>query len=74
MTIDNHTLILEFPELRENIRTQKLGNRRFEECNDLDRQIRRLEDEGSPKADETMEALKKARLALKDERYRMLTT
>ncbi|MDY6955544.1 MAG: DUF465 domain-containing protein [Pseudomonadota bacterium] len=78
MTIDNHTLILEFPELREKIHAQKLSDRhfarRFEEYNDLDRQIRRLEDEGSPKADETMETLKKARLALKDELYRMLTT
>ncbi|HMM45011.1 MAG TPA: YdcH family protein [Candidatus Macondimonas sp.] len=77
MTIENHTLVLEFPELRERIHALKVSDhhfaRRFEEYNDLDRQIRRLEGEGSPKADETMEDLKKTRLSLKDELYRILT-
>lgn len=77
MTIDNHTLINEFPQHKERIHTLKTSDhhfaRRFDEYNDLDREVRRLEGEGSPKADETMEELKKKRLALKDELYRMLT-
>lgn len=76
MTIDNHTLINEFPELKDRIHDLKVSNhhfaRLFNEYNDLDREVRRLEGEGSPKADETMEELKKKRLALKDELYGML--
>ncbi len=77
MSIDNHTLINEFPQLKDKIHALKTSDhhfaRRFEEYNDLDREVRRLEGEGSPKADETMEELKKKRLALKDELYKMLT-
>lgn len=76
MTIENHTLINEFPDLKEQIHSLKTGNhhfsRLFDEYNDVDREVRRLEGEGSPKADETMEELKKKRLALKDELYGML--
>ena len=77
MSIENHSLSHEFPELKERIHVLKTSDRhfarRFDEYNDLDREVRRLEDEGSPKADETMEDLKKKRLALKDELYQMLT-
>jgi uncharacterized protein YdcH (DUF465 family) len=77
MTIENHTLINEFPQLKHKIHVLKTSDhhfaRRFDEYNDLDREIRRLEGENSPKADETMEELKKSRLALKDELYQMLT-
>jgi uncharacterized protein YdcH (DUF465 family) len=76
MSIENHTLSNEFPELKEKIHTLKTSDhhfaRRFNEYNDLDREVRRLEDEGSPKADETMEDMKKKRLALKDELYKIL--
>jgi uncharacterized protein YdcH (DUF465 family) len=77
MSIENHTLSHEFPELKDRIHTLKTSDhhfaRRFDEYNELDREVRRLEDEGSPRADETMEDLKKKRLALKDELYKMLT-
>ena len=77
MSIDNHTLVNEFPQLKDKIHALKTSDhhfaRRFDEYNNLDREVRRLEGEGSPKADESMEELKKKRLALKDELYRMLT-
>lgn len=77
MSIENHTLTNEFPQLKDKINSLKTSNnhfaRRFEEYNDLDREVRRLEGEGSPKADETMEEFKRKRLALKDELYSMLT-
>ncbi len=77
MSIENHSLSHEFPELKERIHALKTSDRhfarRFDEYNDLDREVRRLEDEGSPRTDETMEDLKKKRLALKDELYQMLT-
>lgn len=76
MTIDNHTLINEFPELKDRIHALKVSDSHFArlaaEYNDLDREVRRLEGEGSPKADETMEELKLKRLTLKDELYKML--
>lgn len=77
MSIDNHTLINEFPQLKDKIHALKTSDnhfaRRFDEYNDLDREVRRLEGEGSPKADETMDELKRKRLTLKDELYQMLT-
>lgn len=77
MSIDNHTLINEFPQLKDKIHALKTSDnhfaRRFDEYNDLDREVRRLEGVGSPKADETMEELKRKRLTLKDELYQMLT-
>lgn len=77
MTIDNHTLTHEFPELKDKIHALKTSDlhfaKRFTEYNDLDREVRRLEGINTPKADETMEDLKKKRLALKDELYGMLT-
>lgn len=76
MTIENHTLINEFPDFKERIHELKTSDhhfaRLFTEYNDLDREVRRLEGEGSPKADETMEELKRKRLTLKDELYGML--
>ncbi len=78
MSIDNHTLTNDFPQLKDQIHALKTSNhhfaRRLDEYNDLDREVRRLEGEGSPKADETMEEMKRKRLALKDELYKMLTT
>ena len=77
MSIENHTLINEFPQLKDKIHALKTSDnhfaRRFDEYNDLDREVRRLEGEGSPRADETMEELKRKRLSLKDELYKMLT-
>ena len=77
MSIDNHTLTNEFPQLKDKIHALKTSDnhfaRRFDEYNDLDREVRRLEGEGSPRADETMEELKRKRLGLKDELYKMLT-
>ncbi len=76
MTIENHALIYEFPEYKEKIRELKTSNhhfaRLFAEYHELDRHIRRLEEEGVPVADETIEEMKKKRVLLKDELYHML--
>lgn len=76
MSIDNHALTLEFPQLKERIHALKVSDHKFaklmDEYNDLDREIRRLEGQNSPKADETMEDLKLKRLTLKDTLYGML--
>lgn len=76
MSIDNHALTLEFPQLKDRIHALKVSNPKFarlmDEYNDLDREVRRLEGQNSPRADETMEELKLKRLNMKDELYGML--
>lgn len=76
MSIDNHALTLEFPQLKERIHALKVSDHHFarlmDEYNDLDREVRRFEGQGSPKADETMEELKLKRVTLKDKLYGML--
>lgn len=74
---EHHDLIHEFPEHRERIHVLKTSNahfaRLFEEYHKLDRQVRRIEDEIEPTSDAYLETLKKQRLQLKDELYRMLS-
>lgn len=73
MTLDNHALQLEFPQHKDRIHALKTSDRHFarlfDEYHDLDREIRRLEGLNTPVADETMEDLKKKRIALKDQLY-----
>jgi uncharacterized protein YdcH (DUF465 family) len=76
MAPENHSLLNEFPEHREKIHAMKLASshfaRLFDEYNDVDRDVRRLEGESVPVADESFEELKKQRLNLKDQLYSML--
>ena len=76
MAPENHDLISEFPEHRERIHALKTTNthfaKLFDEYHLADREVRRLEGEGIPVADETFEEAKKQRLRLKDELYKML--
>jgi hypothetical protein len=44
----------------------------FDEYHDVDKEIHRLEAADQPTTDEHMEELKKQRLSLKDELYRLL--
>lgn len=77
MTVDHHDLAHEFPEHKERIHQLKMDNahfaKLFDEYNDLTKQVETLENNEVPVADETLQELKKRRLALKDELYAMLT-
>lgn len=77
MAPENHDLLHELPEHREKIHALKVSDRHFAKLFDdyhaVDREVRRLEGEGIPVADESIEALKKQRLQLKDQLYSMLT-
>jgi uncharacterized protein YdcH (DUF465 family) len=74
---ESHDLMHEFPELKEKIREMRQNDAAFAQLMDdydqLDAQIRDLEELGSPVADETIEDLKKRRVALKDKLYALLT-
>jgi uncharacterized protein YdcH (DUF465 family) len=73
---EHHTLVLEFPEQRDRIHELKVSDNHFhrlmEEYDELTKKIERLEQEGEPLTDESMEDLKKRRLELKDELYTYL--
>ncbi len=71
-----HDLFHEFPELEGKIEEMRAANPDFAHLmNDydaLDVRVRQLEELGIPVADETIEDLKKERLALKDRLYILL--
>ena len=70
---ETHDLIHEFPDLKGKIEAKRASDPRFAELMDkydqLDAEIRRLEELGQPVCDETMEDLKKKRVTLKDSLY-----
>ena len=78
MRIDNHpsSLADEFPELKDKIHTLKMDNahfaRLFEQYNDRDREIVRIEVGVENAGDFGLEGLKKQRMLLKDQLYNML--
>jgi len=71
-----HDLLHEFPDLEERISVLSDSDGRFADLmNDydsLDARVRKLEELGTPVADETIETLKKERLMMKDRLYEML--
>lgn len=73
---ESHDLIHEFPDLNAKIQRLREENAEFSQLmNDydaLDARVRRLEELGTPVADETIEDLKKERLIMKDRLYQML--
>ncbi|MEW6444753.1 MAG: YdcH family protein [Pseudomonadota bacterium] len=77
MTVDHHDLAHEFPEHKERIHQLKMDDahfaKLFDAYHDINNEIEVLENNEVPTSDERFEALKKQRLALKDELYGMLT-
>jgi len=73
---EKHDLAHELPEFKERIHELKVSNRHFaklfDEYDELDHQVRRCEADIEVHADDYVEELKKKRLALKDELYRIL--
>ncbi|MEA1050778.1 YdcH family protein [Lamprobacter modestohalophilus] len=73
-----HDVLHEFPELEGKIDEMRASNPAFSELMDsydtLDAKVRKLEELGTPVADETIEELKKERLLLKDRLYDLLRT
>jgi hypothetical protein len=71
-----HDVIHEFPELEGKIDAMRASNEAFaklmDEYDALDAKVRKLEELGTPVADETIEDLKKERLLLKDKLYDLL--
>lgn len=76
MPLENHSLIQEFPELRERIHTLKTSDthfaRLFAEYDEAEHAVHRIESGAEAADDARLEALKKQRLHLKDELYSLL--
>ena len=76
MPLENHSLINEFPEMRESIRRLKATDshfaRLFAEYDAAEHAVHRIESGAEPAADEYLEELKKKRLRLKDELFGLL--
>lgn len=73
---EHHDLVHELPEYRDKIHEMKTSNshfaKLFEEYDEVDHEIRRIEQEIETPSDEYTEELKKKRLSLKDQLYTML--
>ena len=71
-----HELHDEFPEYKEKIHALKIGDRHFarlfDEYHVVNREIHRHEVNGIDIADDALETMKKNRLKLKDELFKML--
>jgi hypothetical protein len=73
---EKHDLLHEFPELEGKIEAMRESSEPFAKLMDhydeVDARVRKLEELGTPVADETIEELKKERLMLKDKLYDLL--
>lgn len=71
-----HPLTDEFPEFEAKIHALKVENEHFkklfDEYDEVDHEIYRIESDAAPASDETVNQLRIIRLRLKDEIYRML--
>jgi hypothetical protein len=71
MLDDIHDLIHELPEHKERIHQLKMSDKHFaqlyDEYNELDRQILRMEEGYETPSDDVIEEMKKKRLFLKDQ-------
>lgn len=73
----HHDLTSELPDHKDTIHALKVSDTRFrkllEEYNDLDTDVHSMEQAGQPISDAAAEGMKKRRLQLKDELYKMIT-
>jgi uncharacterized protein YdcH (DUF465 family) len=73
---ESHDLLHEFPDLEAKIAALCASNEEFVQMmknyDGLDARVRKLEELGTPVADETIEDLKKERLLMKDRLYEIL--
>ena len=76
MLDDIHDLIHELPEHKERIHQLKMSDKHFaklyDEYNELDQQILRMEEGFETPSDEYLEEMKKKRLYLKDQLLSMI--
>jgi uncharacterized protein YdcH (DUF465 family) len=76
MTVEPHDLQHDFPEFHDRIHALKTSNahfaKLFDEYHEVDRRVRRIEQEIETPSDTVTEELKMRRVRLKDELYALL--
>ncbi len=76
MPLENHSLVQEFPQFRDQIHQLKTTDthfaRLFAEYDAVAHEVHRLGTEAEAGSDERTEALKKKRLSLKDQLFELL--
>lgn len=76
MPLENHSLVKEFPEMREKIHDLKMSDthfaRLFGEYDAVEHEVHRIESGAEAASNERLEDLKKERLNLKDELFSIL--
>lgn len=76
MPLENHSLVKEFPEMREQIHQLKGSNthfaRLFSKYDSVQHAVHRIESGADAASDARLETLKKERLFLKDSLFEML--
>lgn len=75
MTIEHHELAMEFPEHKESIHNLKMNDAHFKKLFDeyhvVDRHVYRVEAQNEVVKDEHLEDLKKKRIQLKDQLFKI---
>ena len=76
MSVEKHDLLHEFPDHHHTIRHLKMNDnhfaRLFEQYNELDHEVRRIEEGVENTSDDYLETRKKERVLLKDQLYSMI--
>ena len=76
MSVEKHDLLHEFPDHHHTIRHLKMNDnhfaRLFDKYNELDHEVRRIEDGVENTSDDYLETRKKERVLLKDQLYSMI--
>jgi len=76
MTVENHSLHNEFPDMADQIRALKMKDRHFarlfDEYDEIDKEVRKIEEDMEATSEERLENLKMQRLHLKDDLFAML--
>jgi uncharacterized protein YdcH (DUF465 family) len=76
MNVEHHDLHHDFPDMAEQIHELKMNDRHFarlfDEYHELDKEVRKIEEDTTPASDDTLDALRIKRVHLKDDLYAML--
>lgn len=76
MPLENHSLVKEFPEMKEKIHSLKSSDghfsKLFAQYDELEHNVHRIESGAEAASDDRLEELKKKRLSVKDELFGLL--
>lgn len=76
MPLENHSLVKEFPEMKDKIHKLKSNDghfsKLFAQYDELEHNVHRIESGAEAASDDRLEELKKKRLSVKDELFGLL--